>query len=331
MVLNKSASGDYLHIHCGDCSAGKMLTSQIPGTVLVWREIYLEGPVPGDLSDAEFHKVRANFLAGFGLPYYDVLKELETMYQELAGAAQYREVVIWCDACMYDQTIVIHVLHQLKRLNMQKLNVSIVQVSGIGMGDVAPSKMLELFNSRRQVTPQEFFTASIAWNAFSSPDPDLIVDFLRRDFFGLPFLKPALLRHLRQFPALRNGLSLLQQHILAIIAAGESRLMPLFRAVCAREQECFIGDSSFWNCLDELAEAKTPAVVIIGPGRLRRPVSEPIVNLDRWSVTVSSFGEELLIGGKDWIVANGIDRWLGGAHLYKNQVWRWNEDTQSLI
>jgi hypothetical protein len=331
MVLNKGVSGDFLHVHCGDCSAGKMLSSHIPGDVLVWREIYLEGPVPGDLPDDEFHKVRANFLTSYGLSYYEVLGGLESMYQRLASAEQYNEVIIWCDACMFDQTIIIHVLHQLKRLNPQKINVSIIQVSGRGMGDTTPSQMLSLFESRRRVTPQEFVTASAAWNAFSSPEPDTISDFLRREFFGLPYLKAALLRHLRQFPSLRHGLSLLQQHTLEAIAGGESRLQPLFKAVCAREPECFLGDSSFWNLLDDFAEAKTPAIVIIGPGRLRRPITEPIKGLERWSVTVSSFGEELLIGGKDWVVTNGIDRWLGGAHLYKNQVWRWNEDTQSLI
>ncbi len=328
----KSSEKGMLHIHCGDASAEIMRASLIPGEILVWREIYLEGPVSGDLSDQEFRKSRALFLSSFGFSYYEILEAVETMYQRLGEAGKYREVVLWFDACMFDQTILIHILDRLSRLNLKNTTVTQVSVSGRGLGEFSSSEMFPLFDGRRKVTRQEYSAATEAWRAYSSNNPCAIELFLTGDFIGLPYLKAALRRHLQQYPATANGLNLLQKHALKAVASGVNKLVPLFKQVSAMEKERFLGDTSFWAYLDEMAECACPALKIEGPERIKRPITDHLTDLDRWTVDITPLGRELLENNCDWIDKNGIDRWLGGVHLLgKEQIWRWDETSGSLV
>lgn len=328
----KNSENSMLHIHCGDAAAEIMRASLIPGDILVWREIYLEGPVSGNLSDSEFRKSRALFLSSFGFSYYEILEAVEMMYRRLNDAVKYREIVLWFDACMFDQTILIHVLERLSRLNLKDTTVTLVSVAGRGLGEFSSSEMSPLFDGRRRVGHQEYSVATEAWRAFSSHNPRDIELFLKREFTGLPYLKAALRRHLKQYPATANGLNLLQKHALKSVASGVNKLMPLFKHVSAMEKERFLGDTSFWACLDEMAECAHPALKIEGPERLKRPITDHLSELDRWTIAITPLGHELLENNCDWIDKNGIDRWLGGVHLLGNgQIWRFDETTGGLL
>ncbi len=327
----KNSKNDMLHIHCGDVAAEIMRASLIPGDILVWREIYLEGPVPGVLSDSEFRKSRALFLSSFGFSYYEILEAVEMMYRQLSEVGRYREIVLWFDACMFDQTILIHVLDRLARLDLTTTKVTQVSVAGRGLGEFSSSEMSLLFDGRRKVSAQEYSVAAEAWRAFSSSNPRDIELFLKSEFTGLPYLKAALRRHLKQFPSASNGLNLLQKNALKSVAAGGNKLVPLFKQVSAREKERFMGDTSFWACLDEMAECTHPALRIEGPERIKRPITEHLTDLDRWTLDVTPLGHELLENNCDWINRNGIDRWLGGVHLLgREQLWRLDEESESL-
>ncbi|HEX2950968.1 MAG TPA: hypothetical protein VHV83_15600 [Armatimonadota bacterium] len=48
------------------------------------------------------------------------------------------------------------------------------------------------------------------------------------------------------------------------------------------------------------------------------------IGLAGWQFQPTDFGRALLDGKADWVKENGIDRWLGGAHLHGHDVWRWN-------
>jgi hypothetical protein len=331
-VNRKNSENSILHIHCGDVAAEIMRASLIPGDILVWREIYLEGPVSGNLSDSEFRKSRALFLSSFGFSYYEILEAIELMYQRLGEVGKYREVVLWFDACMFDQTILIHILDRLSRLHLIGTNVTQVSVAGRGLGEFSSSEMFSLFDGRRKVTAQEYAVATQAWRAFSSHNPNAIELFLESEFTGLPYLKAALRRHLRQYPAIDNGLNLLQKNALKSVASGINKLTPLFKHVSALEKERFLGDTSFWACLDEMAECAHPALKIEGPERIKRPVTDHLIDMDRWTLDITPFGRELLEKNCDWIDKNGIDRWLGGVHLLgTEQIWRLDETTGSLV
>ncbi|MBN2451209.1 MAG: DUF1835 domain-containing protein [Lentisphaeria bacterium] len=323
-----------LHVHCGDCSAEALRRSGIAGEILVWREIYTEGPVPGNLPDPAWRRLRAEFLSGFGIPFEELLRNTEERYARLERAAREDgEVILWFDACLFDQTILSHILERLARLTAGCLpRLSLVCVSDRGLGEVPAVEMAALFEARAALSREHLVLAAAAWEAFTSADPRDIERFLDGDSSLLPHLGPALRRHLEQFPSLRNGLNRLQNEVLAAVAGGEDRLGGIFRAVSAREEQPFFGDTSLWACLDELARGRAPLLTVVGPGPIVRPVHEPLEGIERWRVGITEAGGEVLAGAADRIRLNGgIDRWLGGVHLCgRESPWRWDGESSRL-
>jgi hypothetical protein len=90
---------------------------------------------------------------------------------------------------------------------------------------------------RHEVTALEFKTAQTAWNAFCSPEPTGLAALVESDTSAMPFLHNALLRHLEQFPALRNGLSRTERHILQLTGSDVSKFRELFPAAQKMEDK----------------------------------------------------------------------------------------------
>ena len=330
--MDGSVTSDFLHIHCGDCSAEVLRSTDVPGDILVWREIYTEGPVPGGVPEEVWREVRARFLTGFGLEYESVLRGINERYQRLEEASRYREVVLWFDACMFDQTIMVHVIDRLSRLDLDATRTSLICVSDRGLGEYPADEMAALLDTRREITPHQVDVALGAWAAFSSADPREIETLLEKDTSALPHVAPALRRHLQQYPSVRNGLNRLQNACLDVVASGVNRLGPIFARVSEREDQPFFGDTTLFACLDEMATPPHPLLTIEGPGTIVAPVDKPLQDIGRWCLAITDTGRDVLAGKLDWIELNGIDRWLGGVHLQTNQpAWRWDEQTCRLV
>ena len=151
---------------------------------------------------------------------------------------------------------------------------------------------------------------------------------LRGDCSALPYLSDALLRHLQQFPALRNGLDRLAQEALAEIAAGAEKLGEIFARVSDREARPFFGDTTLWQVLDTLASGPAPLLEVAGPTPL--PLWEPPRDLSPWRVRMTESGRQVLDGKQNWLTLNGIDAWRGGVHLRPDNLWLWDEEAQRL-
>lgn len=343
-VLGRTDNLKYLHIHCGDSSAGSLRNSSVSGDVHVWREIYIEGAVPGNVPDDEFRRIRAEFLSrSMNLDYDGVLQGTHARYDMLADAAKYGEVILWFDACMYDQTIMIHLIDQCARQQWPDTKLSLIcagEFPGFdafdGLGQLNPEQLASLLETRHEIKPQEISLAREAWKAFTSANPADIEDILQGDCSPLPYLEAALTRHLQQYPSVRNGLNRTQNQILQAVNDGAAKLGEIFMAT--REHPAFMGDGSCWTVIEQMAECKVPLVRIDGPGTFR-DFMEPdeigtptLKDIKRWDVSITDAGKKVLAGRQDFIKLNGIDRWLGGVHLQGTEAqWRWDEDSQRLV
>ncbi len=335
-VLHKTDNLKFLHIHCGDASAQPLRDSSVPGDVLVWREIYIEGPVPGDLPEDDFCKVRAESLSnlpGMAVTYESILEGCRARYNMLASAGKHEEVVLWFDSCMFDQTIMIHVIDLCAKYNWPDTKLSLICVDQ-GLGGLSPDELITLLDPRHTITPDEISLAHTAWKAFTSDDPKEIEDVLQGDCAALPFLRDALLRHLEQYPSASNGLNRTQHQILSVVEKGTEKLIDIFRAVLDMEQCPFMGDTYLWARIEELAGQKKPLLKLDGPGRILNHLEidpEDYVPLTRkqlqqWDVSLTDAGRSVLAGKQDHIQLNGIDRWLGGVHLQGHEAqWRWDQ------
>lgn len=321
-----------LHLTNGDHAASCITGAGIVGTVVPWRDVLHEGPVPAGLSVHEMRLTRARFLAdqGWGA-YLDVLAELVGRDAALASFPRHEEVVLWFEHDLYDQLQLIQILAWFAERDPGATRLSMV-VTDDYLGQRPVEAMQQLFETRRAVTTADLAAGQAAWRAFTSPDPRAIEGFLGGDV-TLPFLGAALHRHLEEFPATGNGLSRSERQALEAVAAGASSLGEAYVAAHhQREDAVFLGDIVFASYIERLGRGPEPLLI----GQDGAPITAPRDPEDAapfWTrrARITASGRAVLDGWRDWIALARPTRWLGGVELRGLETpWRWDARTASL-
>ena len=333
-----------LHITNGDSVGETLRQTGLPGDILIWRDLLHEGPTPAGLSLEQMSQIRAHFLADWDLgpsPYEEVLALFLRRDTTLAQFAAHKEVILWFEHDLYDQLQLIQLLDWFSHQDRAATTLSLICINSFphiahftGLGELNPSQLRSLFETRHPLTQEELTLGSEAWKAFCSSDPSSLVAFLRKDTSALPFLKAALLRHLEQFPALEGGLSRTERQILEVVAQGIHTPLEIFRATQEKEESPFMGDAPFWSYLSGLCAGKKPLLTRADGGMVFFPTTASHDPAFREQVLIlTEEGRNALVGQTDWIKINrGIDRWLGGVHLRGEEAaWRWDQQRATLV
>ena len=325
-----------LHIHNGDSTAGTARNAGIPGEHLAWREALVCGPAPAGLSQEEFLDVRAAHLAdAYKVPIEKCAAELQAMHEALAHFGEHEELVLWFEHDLFCQVHLIYLLNWFARRELGQTKLSLICVDEFpglqvfhGLGQLAEEQLLSLWPQRKEITSAQMDLAARAWDAYSSPDAAKLIILLRDDLTELPFLKPALLKHLERFPSIRNGLGRVENVGLSLIAAGRQKFKSLFPAFSLREPEYGFGDAQLYVAMQRMANAGTP---------LLKQSDGDNTKMDPARIFLSSFeitepGAAIIAGDEDFVIKNGIDLWLGGIHLEGREApWRWDEEHRELL
>ena len=174
--------GGTLHITSGDCAGSSLVKSGIFGEVFVWRDILYDGPRNPGWPDDAIIDARARFLeqatAG-GLIREHILDTLHRQYRKLTTAADYERIVLWFDACLFDQSMLVHILACLLHQGIQKAELLCVDAfPGIvpfnGLGQLQPPQLASQYDRRRPVTDAQFQFAKVADEAFATQNPTLL-------------------------------------------------------------------------------------------------------------------------------------------------------------
>ncbi len=214
-----------LHITDGESVAGTLRQSAVPGEVRIFGDLMYEGPAPAGLTDAEWWDTRARFHSEcFDLTLAETGQAVRAFEESLNIIPRHDETVLWMDHRLSDQLILIMLLQRFYRLYCEKSSLSLIclgQYPGmenfVGLGQLTAEQLASLADTRSPVSETQFALASAAWNAFTSSVPTDIELFLARDTSALPFLAPALRRHLEQLPSVENGLSRTEQQALSVL------------------------------------------------------------------------------------------------------------------
>lgn len=284
----------------------------LPGQVVYWNDSLHDGPVPSGLPLQELSRVRERFIAEFlAAPLSQV--SFARRDEMIDHFRDHEEVVLWFEHDLYDQLQLIQILDWFSRQDLGGTRISLISVDSY-LGPMRPDQLVPLFDTRQTVTAAEFTTAEAAWTAFRSPEPTGLAELLGSGTPALRFLSRALLRHLQQFPALRNGLSRAERQIVELANSGLHEFREFFPAAQKLEESIWMGDTTFLRYLQGLVT-----------------VREPLLRSQNGSFEITAFGKLVLEGNEDHVRVNGIDRWLGGVHLHESApVWRWDEATQTI-
>ena len=299
----------YLHIVNGTTTQQGIEESGIGGDISEFADVLHEGPVPYDDNMDEWLQVRSRFIAECGWVVYETALATSRKWQRaLDSFRDYEEVILWYEHDVFDQLLLIRHLHWWWK-HAPVDPPSLVSPEDY-LGPMSGAQLHALFDARTRVTEAQLTLASSAWQAFTSEDPREVVRIVQRENTAdLPHLQGALIRMLEEYPSASNGLARTERQILEILDQSPLIAYDVFTANARREERVFMGDSTFFLRLQRMLDAKNPLIE-------RKTDDAP--------VHVTDAGRRVLEGTEDDVVLNGVDKWIGGVHLTRNNDWRWN-------
>jgi hypothetical protein len=302
-MVGDDAVASMIHIHNGDLVASLALRSGIPGDHVAFRESLVTGAVtPGDAwTETRAHALAARYNE-------DLLRTRTSLIEQeqwLDDAPSKGEVVLWFE---HDLFCLTHLVYLLQRLGDARLSLVWCPLP---LSENDDRGLHLLFESRAAVTPAMTRIAREVWRAYTSPDAEALNPWLERDWPEFPFLREGLTLHASRFPSTRNGLGALEQHALELIAAGASDFGSLFDTLSARVPRFGFGDSEMWQILQTISWCAVPLLTLNG--------TPPKAIL-----TITPAGMNVIGAEVDNLAVNDPDTWLGGVHLTKERIWRYD-------
>jgi DNA-binding transcriptional MerR regulator len=303
------ARGGTLHVTNGASAGNSLQHSNLEGAVLVWNDLFAEGPLAPVEPAAELRALRARFWAENGAGVEAALAaEMERRDEVFAAAmAAGRHVVVWLEHDLLDQLQLAHILATIVALGHGYSDVELIVVDAVeghphfrGLGELQPGELEALWPRRMPLRPEAAELGARAWAAAAAPDPTALTALLAADTSALPLLAPALWRWLEELPD-AAGLALSERQILELLADGPNTRHALFLAHMEGETVLFNGDAWFFDRIDGLG---------------------PLVEHAGDRVRITDLGRRVLAGELDRVEVAGLDRWLGGTHLTAANPWR---------
>ena len=280
------------HITSGDIAGGRLAKSSISGDVFVWHDILYDGPRKPGWPDDNTLVARSKFLeesTGGGLNKAFILSTLKKQYVKLAASEKYKQIVLWFDACLFDQSMLAHILTCMHQKRINKAELLCVDVfPGIepynGLGQLQPSQMASVYDQRKQVTSEQFQFAKIVDEAFANQDHNMLSELSKMTDAPLPWVPAAVTRWLQEQPDPETGLGRLEALALEAIRSGCEKPWDTFNNVAAADTPPqYWGDITLWAKINGLADRNPPLVQIEGP-LPRLPQWEGIAELKRFRI-----------------------------------------------
>ena len=126
-----------------------------------------------------------------------------------------------------------------------------------------------------------------------------------------------------------TGLPRTERQILELLSGEPMSPGQLFVAEQRREDRTFMGDTTFWRRMLELANGDTPLISVDAER------ADDLTFPRGGRVAITDAGRDVLAGRADWVRLNGFDRWLGGVHLSAplggDVRWRYGPRIGSLV
>ncbi|MDD5168123.1 MAG: hypothetical protein PHN75_04835 [Syntrophales bacterium] len=269
------------------------MKSDIPGEVFVWHDVLYDGPRNPGWPDEAALNARSRFLeemTGGGLDREGILSTLGRQYRKLTGAEDYERIVLWFDACLFDQSMLVHILTCLLHQGISKAELICVDAfPGIepfnGLGQLQPFQLASLYDKRRLVTDAQFLFAKVVDKAFATQDLQLLTELSENNDAPLPWVAAAVTRWLQEQPDPVTGLGRLEYLTLKAIHAGCVTPNEIFSAVAGFDTSPqFWGDITLWVKINALAGRKPPLVRIEGPAE-KLPLWESPLDLKSFRIT----------------------------------------------
>lgn len=314
-----------LHITNGDTTVEIMKRAGISGQFLPWRDVLHDGPVPTGISLEKLSEIRAAFIISrnWGEPE-TIKRSFIDRDNILKSYREFDKVILWFEHDLYDQLQILQILDWFHENKESDVELSIICRDKY-LGMLSPYQMKDLLKYEEVITERHLVLSNKAWAAFREASPHKWRQLLNEDTSVLPYLEGAVIRLLEEYPHCSNGLSRTAHQALEIVYKGNNLAGKIFGLNQEAEERFFLGDSSFWVILQELLDSK--------PALLKQPENITLAypTAKDQELTITPAGLEVLSDKQNWLEFANPDRWIGGVHIEKSNLWCWNPESGSIV
>ncbi|WP_029033024.1 DUF1835 domain-containing protein [Salinimicrobium terrae] len=220
-----------LHITNGDDLSRQILTLELPGDVITWREMLCEGPASIDVGDEEFVLLRKTFLQ-------EKYKVSEERYQQeflgelvkLAAINNYDEVVLWFEFDLFSHMNMLALISFLLQ-NKKGGPFSLVcsrKLKGeeemTPLSQLSPKHLKEHYLQKISLTDQDIQTAQLIWELYCSKNPRRLASEIKKTT-NFEYLSSSIRAHIERFPSVKTGLNSLEVNVLKLIREHKIKSM----------------------------------------------------------------------------------------------------------
>jgi hypothetical protein len=307
----------------GDHAANALAAHFPDAEILIWRDVLVEGPVPGGIDDEALADIRARHIEkAFGVN--DVRADFTRRNEAFAGLHSIDRIELWFETDLHDHLQIIELLARLAQQLPQSPPL-------LALADPPLSSNIDVAsNNMREITDKDYETGIAMWRAFRASTPEGILEHARTTG-ALPEARASFQRLLEEYPSPRDGLGRIERQALLAIRDGAITPGLAFRHYQQTEPLPFLGDLGFFYRLEELAKVSTPLLDGLPQGGIALAArSNMTVEYTQTPIELTAAGQSVLEGRADFIALNGIDRWIGGVHLTNENIWRYDPETKAL-
>lgn len=327
-----------LHIVNGDTVADKLKQAEIQGEILVWREIYSQGPLFEPMESKANRSLRAAALEQtLGIPSAEYKEQCQKQESVLQNFRTYDEVVLWFEHDLFDQAMLSYLLHWFAGQETRgvKLNLlSIGSFPGIerfrGLGQLSPLELTSLSGTWHRLQRPELELGSAFWKAYISRDPRELAQLLAKNTSLLPFAKAAFTAHLSRLPSVQDGLGCVEYEVLGAIQRGVNNPYSLFREVGDKLDLLGMGDLEFWAILNRMAGEPMPLLKLEGSDGFPDYKFNPS-SFKEAVMMLTEQGDEVLNGRNRYVLVDTEEVWYGGIHMNGAVKWGWDREKEALV
>ena len=298
-------------------------------TVLPWRDVLHEGPVP-DVPDAELRRIRARFLAGENAADIGTLAEFERRDRTLAEHRDGRLRAVVRGRPLRPAADRPDPRDARRAGRARGARHADLHRRARGLRALRRARRAEPGAARPPARDRRHgahargaaITPPAPGRRCARPSPSGLRAIAATPSAELRFLAEAFDRLGREYPSTRDGLSLTERRILAAVAEGAPDAGAAF-VRAAREGGAPVPRRHV-GVRPHDADGDLPgAAPRLRAGGAGHP---PHAGLQ-----LTATGRRVLDGDADHVALNGVDRWIGGVHLQGRDVpWRWDEGTESV-
>ena len=211
-----------LHIVNGDSLAQQMQELDLPGELIVWRELLCEGPTNKEI-DSEFFKLRKKFLRKtYKISAENYEKRFISEVKKLKTLKNYDNVVLWFE---FDLFCHLNMLAAISCLAEKDHHVPIFLVCSKKLkgekefqplSQLNPTELKNHYENRIPLNTEDIEVALLIWELYCGNNPMKLKPQIKVNT-NFEYLSSCIRAHIERFPNSITGINTLEKNILKLI------------------------------------------------------------------------------------------------------------------